>query len=361
VKKETSTKKKGKKGAGKGVPAAELPAVELEPVEVLEGGAEVEPLLEPSVELGGPSTHETPFKSGFVAIVGLPNAGKSTLVNTLVGRKVAIVSAKPQTTRNRIVGIVHRPGAQIVLVDTPGLHRPTTALGRQMAEEIEKGIEGVDLLAVIVDATREFSREDQFPIERAKRFSGQSFLLLNKIDRIEKLRMLPLIDRYRQEHEWAEVIPISALKREGLEEVVREFTRYLPEGAPLFPEDQFTDQPERFLAAELVREKALALTQQEVPYSLGVAVEKFEESERLIKIYATIFVEREGQRGILIGKGGSMIKKIGTQARMELERLLGTKIYLELFVKVQPGWRDKPSIVGQLDWRREFEQMSEEE
>jgi GTP-binding protein Era len=356
VKKETITKKKRKKGAGEGAPAPELPPVELEAAEGLPDEAALETVMEPAA----PLKQETPFKSGFVAIVGLPNAGKSTLVNALVGRKVAIVSAKPQTTRNRILGIVHRPGAQIVLVDTPGLHRPTSALGRQMAEEIEKGIEGVDLLAVIVDATREFSREDQFPIERAKRFSGPTFLLLNKIDRIEKPRLLPLIDRYRNEHEWAEVIPISALKREGLAEVVAEFTRYLPEGAPLFPEDQFTDQPERFLAAELVREKALALTQQEVPYSLGVAIEKFEESERLVKIYATIFVEREGQRGILIGKGGSMIKKIGTQARMELERLLGTKIYLELFVKVQPGWRDNPSIVGQLDWRREFEQMSEE-
>jgi GTP-binding protein Era len=360
VKKTTGTKK-GKKGAGKGARAAEAPPVELEAEEVLAGEAALEPLLEPASEPAAPSKHETPFKSGFVAIVGLPNAGKSTLVNALVGRKVAIVSAKPQTTRNRIVGIVHRPGAQIVLVDTPGLHRPTTALGRQMAEEIEKGIEGVDVLAVIVDATREFSREDQFPIERAKRFAGPTFLLLNKIDRIEKLRLLPLIDHYRHEHEWAEVIPISALKREGLAELIAELVRYLPEGAPLFPEDQFTDQPERFLAAELVREKALALTQQEVPYSLGVAIEKFEELERLIKIYATIFVEREGQRGILIGKGGSMIKKIGTQARMELERLLGTKIYLELFVKVQPGWRDNPSIVGQLDWRREFERMSEEE
>jgi GTP-binding protein Era len=362
VKKTTGTKKRTKAaGAGKSAAAAERPPVELEPIEDLtvEPTAELE--SEPSAELVAPSKPETPFKSGFVAIVGLPNAGKSTLVNALVGRKVAIVSAKPQTTRNRIIGIAHRPGAQIVLVDTPGLHRPTSALGRQMAEEIEKGVEGVDLVAVIVDATREFSREDQFPIERARRFAGPSFLLLNKIDRVEKLKLLPLIDRFRQEHDWAEVIPISALKREGLDELLAELVRYLPEGAPLFPEDQFTDQPERFLAAELVREKALALTQQEVPYSLGVAIEKFEESERLVKIYATILVEREGQRGILIGKGGAMIKKIGTQARMELEKLLGTKIYLELFVKVQPGWRDNPSIVEQLDWRREFERLSSEE
>jgi GTP-binding protein Era len=300
------------------------------------------------------------FKSGFVAVVGLPNAGKSTLVNALVGRKVAIVSAKPQTTRNRIVGIVHRPEAQIVLVDTPGLHRTATALDRHMADEIEKGVEGVDVVAVIVDATREFGREDQFAIERARRFSGPSFLLLNKIDRIEKPRLLPLIDRYRTEHEWAEVIPISALKGEGLRELLAEMVRYLPEGPPYFPAEQFTDQPERFLAAELVREKALALTQQEVPHSIGVAIDRFEEANRLVRIYATILVEREGQRGILIGKGGSMIKKIGTQARLELEQLLGARIYLELFVKVRPGWRDDSSIVGEFDWRREFERMSEE-
>jgi GTP-binding protein Era len=327
-----------------------------EPAVMPEAAPEVEAAALPEAAKGP----KAGFKSGFVAIIGLANAGKSTLVNRLVGRKVAIVSAKPQTTRNRIVGIVHRPGAQIVLVDTPGLHRPGTALGRQMAEEIERGIEGVDLVAVIVDATREFGREDRFPVERAKWFQGPAFLLLNKIDRIEKLKLLPLIERYRQEHQWAEVIPISALKGEGLDVLREELVRYLPEGAPYFPEDQYTDQPERFLAAELVREKALALTQQEVPYSIGVAIDRFEESERLIKIYATILVEREGQKGILVGKGGSMIKKIGTQARMELEALLGTKIYLELYVKVYPGWRDNPSIVGQLDWRREFERMSGE-
>ncbi len=300
------------------------------------------------------------FKSGFVAIIGLPNAGKSTLVNALVGRKVAIVSAKPQTTRNRIVGIVHRPEAQIVLVDTPGLHRPATALGRHMDEEIEKGIEGVDLVAVIVDSTREFSREDRFPIERSRRFPGPAFLLLNKVDRIRKDRLLPLIERYHGEREWAEIIPISALKGEGRDVLLRELVRYLPEGPPLFPPDQFTDQPERFLAAELVREKALALTEQEVPYSIGVAIDQFQESERLVRIYASILVERAGQRGILIGKGGSMIKRIGTEARLELEQLFGVKIYLELYVKVRPGWRDDSSMVNELDWRREFEHMSGE-
>ncbi|HVB98544.1 MAG TPA: GTPase Era [Candidatus Dormibacteraeota bacterium] len=313
--------------------------------------------IEPAQPSGTPLESRNGFKSGFVAVIGLPNAGKSTFVNWLVGRKVAIVSSKPQTTRNRIVGIVHRPGAQIVLVDTPGLHRPANALGRQMAEEIEKGIEGVDVVAVIVDAARPFGREDRFPIERARRFSGPSFLLLNKIDSIEKTRLLPLIDAFRREHDWAEVIPISALTGVGMGILVEQLIRRLPEGPPYFPADQFTDQPERFLAAELIREKALKLTEQEVPYSIGVAIDRFMESDRLIRIYATILVEREGQKGILIGKGGARMKKIGTQARLELEPLLGAKIYLELFVKVQPGWRDNPSVIGRLDWRQEFEEF----
>ncbi len=300
------------------------------------------------------------FKSGFVAIIGLANAGKSTLVNRLVGRKVAIVSGKPQTTRNRIIGIVHRPGAQIVLIDTPGLHRPETALGRHMLDEIERGIEGVDLVAIIVDASREYRPEDRFPIERARRFSGPVFLLLNKIDKMPKERLLPLIERYRKEYDWAEIIPISALTGDGTDDLLKEIVRYLPEGAPYFPPDQYTDQPERFLAAEIVREKALALVRQEVPYGIGVLVERFEESEKLIRIYATILAEREGQRGILIGKAGSTIKTIGTEARKELEEILGAKLYLELFVKVQPNWRDNPAVVSQLDWRQEFEQLADE-
>ncbi|HEV2387698.1 MAG TPA: GTPase Era [Candidatus Acidoferrales bacterium] len=297
-----------------------------------------------------------PFKSGFAALIGLPNAGKSTLINRLVGHKVAIVSSKPQTTRNRVVGIVHRPAAQIVLVDTPGLHRPANVLGRQMAEEIERGIEGVDLVLLIVDAARGFGREDRFPIERVERFGGPAFLLLNKIDRIEKTRLLPLIDAFRRQHDWAEIIPISALTGEGLDVLIGQLERYLPPGEPYFPPDQYTDQPERFLAAELVREKALALTREEVPHSIGVVVDRYEESGRLVRIYATILAEREGQRGILVGKGGAMIKQIGMMARKELEQILGAKVYLELFVKIRPGWRDNPAVVGELDWRREGDQ-----
>jgi GTP-binding protein Era len=298
------------------------------------------------------------FKAGFVAVLGLPNAGKSTLVNALVGRKVAIVSPRPQTTRSRILGIVNRPGAQIVLVDTPGIHLPRNALGRMMVEEIERGTEGVDLLAYMVDATRDFGPEDSRALERVRRFSGPAFLLLNKIDQIEKTRLLPLIEIYRQQRDWAEVLPISALTGAGLDELERLLIRYLPEGPPYFPPDQFTDQPERFLAAEIIREKAMLLTRQEVPYSIGVMIDRYEESERLVHIQATILVEREGQRGILIGRQGAMIKKIGTLAREELEWLLGTKVFLELYVKVQPDWRDNPAVVSQMDWRRQFERLA---
>ncbi len=309
-----------------------------------------------------PTTAEAPagFKAGFVAVLGLPNAGKSTLVNALVGRKVAIVSPRPQTTRSRILGIVNRPGAQIVLVDTPGIHLPRNALGRMMVEEIERGTEGVDLAAYMVDATRDFGPEDVRALERVRRFSGPAFLLLNKIDRIEKARLLPLIELYRQQREWAEVLPISALTGEGLDVLERLLIDYLPEAPPYFPTDQFTDQPERFLAAEIIREKAMLLTRQEVPYSIAVVIDRYEEAERRVHIQATILVEREGQRGILIGRQGAMIKKIGTLAREELEWLLGTKVFLELYVKVQPDWRDNPAVVSHLDWRRQFERLSRE-
>jgi GTP-binding protein Era len=300
------------------------------------------------------------FKSGFVAILGLPNAGKSTLLNRLVGRKVAIVSPKPQTTRNRIVGIVNREHAQIVFIDTPGLHRPDTALGRQMLEEIAQALEGLDVVVLIVDATREFSPLDRYALDRLRNFRGSAFLLLNKIDRMPKERLLPLIDRWRQEREFAEIIPLSALTGENVELLVGMLIERLPEGEPYFPPDQFTDQPERFLAAEIVREKAIAATRDELPYAMAVLVDRFEEGEKLIRITATIYVEREGQRGILIGKGGARMKAIGTAARQELESLLGTKVFLGLYVKVQPNWRDNPALVRQLDWRRQLEQLGEE-
>ncbi len=300
------------------------------------------------------------FKSGFVAILGLPNAGKSTLLNRLVGRKVAIVTPKPQTTRNRILGIVNREHAQIVLIDTPGLHRPDSALGRQMLEEIAQAVEGIDVAALIVDATREFSPPDRYSLERLRDFRGPVFLLLNKIDRMAKERLLPLIDRWRRERDFAEIIPLSALTGENVGLLVEKLLERLPEGEPYFPPDQFTDQPERFLAAEIIREKAIAAAREELPYALAVLIDRYEESGKLIRIAATIYVEREGQRGILIGKAGAKMKAIGTAAREELESLLGTKIFLSLYVKVEPNWRDNPALVRQLDWRRQLDQLANE-
>ena len=299
------------------------------------------------------------FKSGFVAIVGRPNAGKSTLVNTLVGRKVAIVSPRPQTTRNRIQGILNRDDAQIVLIDTPGIHKPDSVLSRQMMDEAEHALDGIDVLSLIVDASAEFGAGDRFSIEWAGRFKGPVFLLLNKVDAVSKPLLLPLIDRYRKLFDFAEIFPISARTGESCLDLVKAWLARLPEAPPYFPADQFTDQPERFLAAELVREKAILATREEVPHAIAVLIDSFDETGDLIKIRATIYVERDGQKGILIGKGGEMIKKIGTLARKEIESILGARVFLELFVKVQPNWRQNAAIVRQLDWHRQLEELGE--
>jgi GTP-binding protein Era len=301
---------------------------------------------------------EKNFKSGFVAVVGRPNAGKSTLVNRLVGEKVAIVTPRPQTTRNRIQGIVNGPGAQIVLIDTPGLHRPESALGRQMMGEVEAAIDGVDVVALLLDVSEDFGVGDRRAVERLQKVDGTRFLLLNKIDRIEKAELLPKIEKLSKMGEFTEIIPVSALKGDGVERLLDKLIEYLPVGTPQFPVDQYTDQPERFLASELVREKAMAATTQEVPHAVAVICDAFEETEKLIRIRATIYVDREGQKGILIGSGGGTLKKIGTAARKELETILGTKIFLELYVKVLKNWRENPQIVRQLDWHWQLERMA---
>ncbi|MGH9556179.1 MAG: GTPase Era [Terriglobales bacterium] len=297
------------------------------------------------------------FRSGFVSIIGRPNAGKSTLLNALVGEKVAIVTHKPQTTRNRILGMVNlpaekgRPAAQIVLIDTPGVHKPTSALNRRMMQEVHDALQGRDLLLLIVDATAEFGTGDRFVLDLVKRSGGRVFLLLNKIDAIPKPRLLPLIAEYSKLHDFAEIIPISALKRDGLDVLLDKVVRALPEGPRYFPRDQYTDQPERFLAAEIVREKVLVAAAEEVPYATTVQVESYEELPGLTRIHAIIYCERDGQKKILVGKGGAMLKKIGTSARLELERILGTKVYLELFVKVRPEWRESKRFLEEMDWR----------
>ncbi|MDR3721056.1 MAG: GTPase Era [Candidatus Acidoferrales bacterium] len=299
------------------------------------------------------------FRSGFVAIVGRPNAGKSTLVNALVGRKVAIVSPRPQTTRNRIQGILNRDDAQIVLIDTPGIHQAKNVLSRQMMDEAQHALEGVDVLSLIVDASADFGAGDQFSLEWVRRFHGPTFLLLNKVDRVRRQLLLPLIEKYAGLYDFAEVFPISALTGEGCPALVDGWLARLPESPPYFPPDQFTDQPERFLAAELIREKAILATREEVPHAIAVLVDTFEEKKELVKIRATLYVEREGQKGILIGKRGETMKKIGTQARKEIETILGAHIFLELFVKVQPNWRQNVVLVRQLDWHRQLEQLGE--
>jgi len=300
------------------------------------------------------------FHSGFVAIVGRANVGKSTFVNHLVGHKVAIVTSHPQTTRNRILGIANRPGAQAVLIDTPGIHRAGSALGRQMMEEVSQSLEGIDVLAVMIAANERITKGDRMAFDRARQFRGPVFLLLNKIDKIAKTALLPLLDTCSQENLFTEMIPISALSGDGVEIALNRFIAHLPQAEPFFPPDQFTDQPERFLAVEIIREKAMSATRREVPQSVAVLVDSFEEGQTLVKIRATFYVEREGQKGILIGHAGERMKEIGTAARKELEALLGVKVFLELHVKVAREWRQDPRIVRQLDWRGQLERLGEE-
>jgi GTP-binding protein Era len=313
-----------------------------------------------------------PFRSGFVCILGRPNAGKSTLLNALVGEKLAIISPKPQTTRNRILGIIHIPkrkgksskskdGGQIVLIDTPGVHKPDSSLGRKMMVEVREALEGCDLVLLIMDVTRKFDPRDQFALDLVKQSRAKAFLILNKVDLIrEKSKLLPLIEEYRKLYDFSEVIPISALKRSGLDVLLDRVIAALPAGPAYFPEDQVTDQPARFMAAEIIREQVLLNTSEEIPYATTVIVDQFEEGAKLTRIAATIYCERGGQKGILVGKGGQMLKKIGTSARLQIERMLGTKVFLELFVKAEPGWRDSRRFVEELDWRRQLEHRMEE-
>jgi len=305
-----------------------------------------------------------PFRSGFVCILGRPNAGKSTLLNALVGEKLAIISPKPQTTRNRIQGVVHVPkrkgkgndGGQIVLVDTPGVHKPDSSLGRKMMVEVREALEGCDLVLVIMDVTRKFDPRDEFALDLLRRPKTKAFLILNKVDLIrEKSKLLPLIEQYRKLYDFSEVIPISALKRNGLDTLLDMVIAALPAGPAYFPEDQITDQPARFMAAEIIREQVLVNTSEEIPYATTVIVDNFEEGARLTRVAATIYCERDGQKGILVGKGGLMLKKIGTSARLQIERMMGTKVFLELYVKAEPGWRDSRRFVEELDWRRQLE------
>jgi GTP-binding protein Era len=299
-------------------------------------------------------TDSMPFRSGFVALIGPANAGKSTLVNRLVGRKVAIVTSRPQTTRIRVLGIVNRPDAQIVLIDTPGLYRDGSALGRQMSDEVSQAIEAIDLLAVMIDASQGLTREARMAFKRAGQFRGKKVLLLNKIDRMAKPALLPLLEACGREGAFEEMIPISALSGDGTAKLIERFLVHMPEGEPYFPQDQFTDQPERFWAAEIVREKIMEATRHEIPYSVAVFVESFEDRGQVIHISAIVQAERESQKGILIGRAGERLKQVGTLARKELEGFFGVKVFIDLRVKVEREWRDDPQQIKQLDWRQQI-------
>lgn len=292
------------------------------------------------------------FHAGYVSILGRPNAGKSTLLNALLGEKVAIVARRPQTTRTTIQGVLNTASAQVVFIDTPGIHKSDTLFNKRMMETVRGAADERDLLLYLVDATQKPEEEDAHAISLVAKVGTPAFLVLNKLDLLDnKNAVLERIEQYKTLHEFDEYYPISAVKKDGLDELTRGIVARLPESEAFFPPDHITDQPARFMVGELVREKALLYTSQEVPHAVAVLVEKWEEKKGITRILASIYVERDGQKRIIIGKGGAVLKKIGTAARIEAEKLLGTKVYLELFVKVRKNWREDPQFLNEIDWR----------
>lgn len=288
-------------------------------------------------------------KFGTVALIGRPNAGKSTLLNKLVGEKIAIVSDKPQTTRTRINGVLTRPEGQVVFLDTPGVHKPGYQLNRRMMAIVTDALATVDLILLMVDASQPMGKGDQFVLEMMKRVATPAFLLLNKIDKLrDKKPLLPLISAYTQAREFCEVIPLSALKEENIELLLEKVFAQLPAGEAVYEEDALTDQPERVIVAELVREKLLRATEDELPYVTAVTVERWEQSGNSLRIHCLIYVERESHKAIVIGQGGARLKEIGAAARRDIEALLGRKIFLGLFVKVREHWRDDERTLNEL-------------
>jgi GTP-binding protein Era len=289
-------------------------------------------------------------RAGYVALVGRPNAGKSTLLNRLVGEKIAAVSNKPQTTRFKILGVVNRPDAQIVLVDTPGVHKPGYELNRRMMSAVHDALLGVDVVCLIRDASVSTGNGDRFVLDLVKQSDKPSILLLNKTDKVpDKSKLLPLIEWYQTEHEWKSIVPISALKGDQIEQLLSEMIANLPEAEPIFSADEFTDQSMRTLAAEIVREKILESTGEEIPYVTAVVTEKWEETrEDFTRIYCAIFVERESQKKIIIGRGAQRLKQVGMRARHDIEKMLGHRCHLELFVKVEEDWRDRQHLLDEM-------------
>ena len=292
------------------------------------------------------------MKSGFVSFIGRPNAGKSTLLNKLVGEKLAIVSDKPQTTRTRILGVRNYPDAQVVFLDTPGIHRPLHRMNVRMVDAAVQTITEVDVLGLVVDVTESLGRGDRYVFELVKNATAPVFLILNKIDLVKKVRLLPLMDAYSKEGTFAEIIPVSASTGLNVDRLERALIDRLPEGPALYPLDYLTDQPERVMASEIVREKVLQFTHAEIPFSSAVVVDRFEEPEGgpkgLLRLYCTIVVERESQKPIVVGRGGDMIKRIGTAAREELERFFATRVFLDLHVRVKADWREDERVLREL-------------
>ena len=297
-------------------------------------------------------TKPASFASGFVSILGRPNVGKSTLLNALVGTKVAIVADKPQTTRTAIQGVLTLPEGQIVFLDTPGIHRARSSLNKRMMVSVRDALDQRDLLVFVADATVRFTDADREALDLVKKSGTPVLLVLNKIDRVsDKSDLLPLLEKYRAAHDFVEYFPVSALKNAGLDELRSAILARLPQGPAYFPADHITDQPERFLATELIREKIILETREEVPHSVAVVVDNWEDAPKITRVLATIYVEKEGQKGILIGAKGAMLKVIGTKARVEMELLFGEKIFLELHVKARANWRENKAFLNALDWR----------
>ena len=290
------------------------------------------------------------YRSGFVALVGRPNVGKSTLLNRLLGGKVAIISDKPQTTRTRILGVKHLLGAQMVFLDTPGIHKPKFRLNQRMVDVALHVLDEVDLAFFLVEATEAPGPGDRFVLERLKERKLPVFLVVNKIDLVKKLRLLPLLDEYQRMHEFAEIVPISAKTGDGVDRLVDLTLARMPEGPVYFPEDVMTDQPMRILAAEIIREKLLQKTRDELPFAVAVGIDSFKEEGKLARISATVYVEKESQKAIVIGKQGEILKAVGTYARIDMENLFGMKVFLQLWVKVKEAWRQDERMLVELGY-----------
>jgi GTPase len=290
---------------------------------------------------------KTSYRSGFAAIIGRPNVGKSTLMNQIVGQKIAIMSDKPQTTRNKIRAVYTSEKGQIIFIDTPGVHKPKSKLGEFMNSIVENTLREVDLILFLTDVSEKLGPGDRYVIEKLQKTKTPVYLILNKIDKVHPEELLPIIDHYRQLYPFKEIIPVSALKGNNVSTLIEQMVQQLPEGPQFYPTDQITDHPERFIIAELIREKVLHLTQEEVPHSVAVVVEHMQKREDTdaVYIYVGIYAERDSQKGILIGRQGAMLKEIGKRARFDIERLLGTRVYLELRVKVKRDWRNQDAML----------------